>query len=156
LVRCEVQDTDDCLTKGMQRGVAECYDHSMTTTPVRIDSELFAQAKKQGDRASRSAAQQIMHWAKVGRELENAPTTSQRDIDRVLSGEAPYDALNDRDQAVVRASWEDRMSSQLADLNFAEEFAASGRSWSEADTDGNLVRHETDGDDPGTDRNDQR
>ncbi|WP_414122922.1 TA system antitoxin ParD family protein [Corynebacterium nuruki] len=114
----------------------------MTTTPVRIDSELFAQAKKQGDRASRSAAQQIMHWAKVGRELENAPTTSQRDIDKVLSGEASYDALTDKDQAVVRASWEDGISARLAGLNFQEEFTAAGRSWSESDAEGNLVKHD--------------
>jgi hypothetical protein len=73
-------------------------------------------------------------------------------IGRVLSGEASYDALTEKDQAVVRASWDDRMSSHLADLNFAEEFTASGRTWSEADADGNLVRHEAQGVDPGTDR----
>ena len=38
-----------------------------TTSPTRIDDELYASAKVVGSLMSRSAAQQIGHWARIGR-----------------------------------------------------------------------------------------
>ncbi|MGI8947595.1 MAG: TA system antitoxin ParD family protein [Ornithinimicrobium sp.] len=40
---------------------------------------------------SRSAAQQINHWARIGRELEASGKVSQRDIEAVLAGDGSYD-----------------------------------------------------------------
>jgi hypothetical protein len=39
---------------------------------VRVDADLFESAKAAGAVAGRSAAQQIRHWARIGREFENA------------------------------------------------------------------------------------
>lgn len=36
--------------------------------PTRVDGDLFDAAKSVGAIASRSAAQQISHWARIGRE----------------------------------------------------------------------------------------
>ena len=72
--------------------------------PTRIDGELFEAAKSIGAVTSRSAAQQIAYWARIGREIEAAPSTNQRDIQRVLAGQSEYDSLSERGQAVVRAS----------------------------------------------------
>ncbi|TFD49613.1 hypothetical protein E3T55_11080 [Cryobacterium frigoriphilum] len=111
------------------------------TMPMRVEGDLFEAAKSVGTVASRSAAQQISHWARIGRELESSPGTSLRDIQRVLAGEAAYDDLGERGQALVRANWDEQLDERRAKLNFGAEFTQSGRSWSEAaEQDGHLVK----------------
>ncbi|MBR21236.1 MAG: hypothetical protein CMF57_02135 [Leifsonia sp.] len=110
-----------------------------TTMPTRVDGDLFDAAKSVGAIASRSAAQQISHWARIGRELEASPATSLRDIQRVLAGETDYDSLGERGQAVVRASWDEQMADRRESLDLAAEFAQAGRPWSEADERGGAV-----------------
>lgn len=114
-----------------------------STIPMRVDGELFEAARSIGAIASRSAAQQISHWARIGRELENAPGTSLSDVQRVLAGDSgiTYDNLNVTDQAVVRASWDEGVADRLSQLNFAEKFTREGSSWSEADEQGNVTVH---------------
>lgn len=109
--------------------------------PTRIDGDLFDAAKSVGAVASRSAAQQISHWARIGRELEASPVTSLREIQRVLAGQAAYDDLGERDQAVVRANWDEQAAERLARLDLVAEFTQAGRSWTEADEQGRAVKH---------------
>jgi hypothetical protein len=111
------------------------------TMPMRMDGDLVDAAKAVGAVSSRSATQQLSHWARIGRELEASPGTSQRDIQRVLAGEVAYDELGERGQAVVRAIWDEEMTKRLARLDLAAEFAREGRSWTEADEQGNAVVH---------------
>jgi len=113
-----------------------------TTSPTRIDDELYASAKVVGSLMSRSAAQQIGHWARIGRELEAAESVSHRDIEAVLAGRREYDQLNAHEQAVVRAEWAERMDVRRHDLDLAQEFADEGRSYVELDEHGNVVRRE--------------
>lgn len=111
----------------------------MATMPTRIDKALFDAAKAAGKVSSRSAAQQLDHWARIGRQLESSTAVTQGDITRVLAGQASYDALPDRGQALVRASWDERISARLAGLNLEEQLRAAGEPWAEADGDGNVV-----------------
>ncbi len=111
----------------------------MATMPTRIDSDLFDAARSAGEASSRSATQQLNHWASIGRALEASGTLKQRDIERVLAGDGSYDALAEREQAVVRAAWDERITEDIAGLNFEQEFTAAGQSWSEADDDGRVV-----------------
>ncbi|WP_244301060.1 hypothetical protein [Leucobacter insecticola] len=57
----------------------------------------------------------------------------------MLAGEESYDTLEHRDQAVVRASWDERITERIASLDLAAEFTQAGRSWTEADEQGNAV-----------------
>lgn len=110
-----------------------------STMPTRVDAELFRSAKEAGHRQSRSAAQQIGHWARIGLQLELARTVSQRDIEAVLDGEGDYDDLNAFEQAVVRAGWREAVDARREGLDLAESLAAEGRSYAELDEDGNVV-----------------
>jgi hypothetical protein len=114
----------------------------MATMPTRIDKSLFDAAKAAGEVNSRSAAQQLDHWARIGRALESSTTVTESEITRVLSGQASYDALPDRDQAVVRAVWDERIAARLAGLDLEERLRAAGDPWPEADADGNVVMRE--------------
>lgn len=110
-----------------------------TTSPARIDDELYASAKLAGDVQSRSASQQVAHWARIGREIEASASISHRDIAEVLSGSRSYDTLGAKEQAVVRAEWAGRMDRLRGELNLAEEFAAAARGWVELDDAGRVV-----------------
>lgn len=114
----------------------------MTTMPTRIDGDLFEAAKRAGKVHSRSAAQQLGHWARIGRELESSPSVSHDMVDRVLTGRLAYDGVDDHTQAVVRAEWDDRISRGVSTLDLTPELQGSGLSWAEADADGSLVVHE--------------
>lgn len=110
-----------------------------TTSPARIDDDLYASAKLAGEVQSRSASQQVVHWARIGREIEASAGISQRDVAEVLTGSRSYDTLSAKEQAVVRAEWSARMHTRREALNFAEQFAAAGRIWVELDDDDNII-----------------
>jgi ParD-like antitoxin of type II bacterial toxin-antitoxin system len=114
----------------------------VATIPTRIDQALFDAAKAAGELQSRSAAQQLDHWARIGRELESSPSVTYDSIARVLAGQEPYDALSDREQAIVRVAWDERITERISGLDFENRLQAGERPWAEADADGNLVvRH---------------
>ena len=110
-----------------------------STSPARIDDELFASAKAVGSLMSRSAAQQIAHWARIGRELEAGVSISVPDITQVLAGEQSYDDLTPQEQALVRATWAEKLANRLSELNLAADFRHEGRVYVELDTAGNVV-----------------
>lgn len=89
---------------------------------------------------SRSTAQQIAHWARIGRELELSQTVSHPSIAAVLNGQRSYDNLNEHEQAMVRAEWTHAMRSRREALDLEAQFRAEGRSYVELDVDGNVVR----------------
>jgi hypothetical protein len=107
--------------------------------PTRIDGDLFAAAKSSGAVHSRSAAQQLAHWARIGREFEASSRISQRDVEAVLAGDGSYDSLQERDQAIVRATWDEQIAERLSSLDLEEKFQAAGVDWVEADREGNVV-----------------
>ena len=122
--------------------VAYCYTPPMASTPTRIDDELYEEAKLVGALLSRSAAQQITHWARIGREIESSGGISSRAITEVLSRRLSYDSLSDDEQAIVRAEWAARMEGRREALDIAGEHAAAGRSWVELDEEGRVVERD--------------
>lgn len=116
----------------------------MSTTPVRIDDADIAEARSDAEVHGRSTAAQIAHWARIGRELERAPSTSVRDIAQVLSGHHEYDALNGHDQAVVRARWRESIADRLASVDVTDDLEARGSAYAVADEDGHVTVAEPD------------
>ena len=62
-----------------------------------------------------------------------------RVAERVLAGDGSYDALGEREQAIVRADWDEQVADRIAALDFETEFAEAGETWSEADDAGQLI-----------------
>jgi hypothetical protein len=116
------------------------------SAPTRVDADLFAAAQLAGKTMSRSGAQQIVHWARIGQQVDGSSVTSA-EVAAVLEGELPYDVVSPLAQAAVRTEWGDRMRTTLASLDLQADFIAEGRrSWVEADEDGNVVFAEVDDD----------
>ena len=110
-----------------------------TTSPARIDDDVYASAKVAGQIQSRSASQQVAHWARIGREVEASATISARAIAETLAGARSYDDLDEEEQAVVRAEWTTRLAERRDALNLVAEFEAEGRTWAELDEGGIVV-----------------
>lgn len=111
-----------------------------STSPTRIDDELYESAKVVGRHMDRSASQQLAHWARIGRELEAGATVSMRAVADVLVGAGDYDHLGAEEQAVVRTAWGERVAARLATLDLAATFSDEGRSYVELDDAGTVVR----------------
>jgi hypothetical protein len=111
-----------------------------STMPTRVDGDLFDAAKSVAAVNSRSAAQQINHWARIGREFEASGQVSQRDVERVLAGDGSYDELSERAQAVVRADWDEQIAERIAGLDLEAELTDAGDIWSEADAGGRVFK----------------
>jgi hypothetical protein len=115
----------------------------VATTPTRIDEDVFAAAKAAAAASSRSATQQINHWARIGRALESSASVRSLEIAQVLAGRASYDDLGRHEQAIVRAEWDERMDDLREGLDLAAELTAEGASWVEATPTGKAVTRKT-------------
>jgi hypothetical protein len=109
------------------------------TTPTRVDEDLFASAQLVGRLMERSAAQQLTHWARIGREIEAGSQVSIRAIVEVLLQRRRYDDLSSEEQAVVRAEWTEQMTVRRAGLDLAARFVSQGRSFVELDEHGEIA-----------------
>ena len=107
--------------------------------PVRLDAEITEAARVAAGRMSRSVAQQVSHWARIGRELERARDVSTEDIRRVLDGQADYDAIPAKEQAMVRAVWSGRIDQLRAELCLDQVHAERGYRYAELDEHGVVV-----------------
>lgn len=110
-----------------------------STSPARIDDDLYASAKLAGTAQSRSASQQVVHWARIGREIEASESIAAKEIGAVLAGARSYDSLGPKEQAVVRAEWAARMDELRAGVDLAASFRDAGQTWVELDDAGRVV-----------------
>lgn len=111
-----------------------------TTSTIRIDGDVIDSAKREAATMNRSAAQQVTHWARIGRELEAAASASPRAIASVLSGTTSYDELGTEEQAVVRATWAEALDARITLLDLRRRFLAEGRTFAELDASGEVVK----------------
>lgn len=111
------------------------------TPPARLDPDLYAFAKVMGDLLSRSTAQQLSHWARIGREFEAGNGVNQEHVTEVLSGTRDYDVLSASEQAVIRAAWSEQIASRAAQLNMGALIHSRGLDYVTADAKGNVVHH---------------
>lgn len=113
------------------------YPRCMSPAPsARLDEDLYTDAAAAGRVASRSTAQQLSYWARIGRAV--AQGASAKQIVELLT--APYDELDGASQAIVRAEWSEQIA-RRASQNYAARFAAAGVAYSELDDGGNVVTH---------------
>ncbi|MEX8519236.1 MAG: hypothetical protein AB3X44_12060 [Leptothrix sp. (in: b-proteobacteria)] len=106
--------------------------------PIRLDRELDASAREVARTMSRSVAEQVSHWARLGRELERSPDISVARVQAVLAGQRSYDQLTPPEQAAVRTDWDEQLTHALGSLDLSSAFAAEGHRYAELDEQGQL------------------
>lgn len=120
----------------------------MTTAPdrpTRVAADLFEAAAVEGARQSRSAKQQIDHWARVGRAVSMTQTAARRRVEAALAGELPERELTAEERAVFSAELDTAISETARTTSFGERLASSGVTTVALDDDGVLTRYHPDG-----------
>jgi ParD-like antitoxin of type II bacterial toxin-antitoxin system len=97
--------------------------HAMSSNSVRVSADLFDQALRQGEVLSRSAAQQLEHWARLGAAVERSGL-SVAELIEVLRGD-----LSCRERP-ASALWAAKRDQQARDISAVESGQASSGSMS--------------------------
>lgn len=113
--------------------------------PTRVAVDLLESAAAEGARQSRSAKQQLDHWARVGRAVSMHDTMARRRIEAALAGDAHLVALPAHEQAVVNAELDARIQVAGQSTSFGRTLASEGVTTVALDDEGSLVEHRPDG-----------
>jgi hypothetical protein len=120
----------------------------MTTLPdrpTRVAADLFEAAAVEGARQSRSAKQQLDHWARVGRAVSMTQTAARRRVEATLAGELPERDLTADERTVFNAELDASISETARSISFGDVLAARGVTTVALDGKGELTRYHPDG-----------
>ncbi|MGO4256887.1 TA system antitoxin ParD family protein [Marmoricola sp. RAF53] len=112
---------------------------------TRFDAALFADAAAEGRRQSRSATQQLDHWARVGKAVTAATSASRNRVEEALAGRVPLADLDANEAVTFNAEVSASVEELLAATHYGEELAAEGITTVALDESGNLVQYRPDG-----------
>ncbi len=113
--------------------------------PTRFSADLLNSAAAEGARQSRSAKQQLDHWARVGRAIEMHNTAGHRRIEAAVAGLLPLSELSDEELLVANAEIDATIQERARAISFGRQLAAEGVVTVALDEQGRLVRHHPDG-----------
>ena len=113
--------------------------------PTRVASDLMDDAAAEGRRQSRSAKQQLDHWARVGRAMSLPATAARIRIESALAGRIPLSQLMQHERAVYDAEVDAAISEDARAISFGSELARRGVTTVAIDADGVLHQYNPDG-----------
>jgi hypothetical protein len=113
--------------------------------PTRFAADLLESAAVEGARQSRSAKQQLDHWARVGRAVSMHQTAAQRRIEAALADTTLLTTLGPDERLVANAEIDAAIQQHAQTASYGEILAAEGVTVVALDDDGRLVRFEPDG-----------
>lgn len=120
----------------------------MTTTsdrPTRVAADLLESAAVEGARQSRSAKQQLDHWARVGRAVSMTQTAARRRVEAALAGTLPERELSTEERVVFSAELDAAISETARRVRFGEVLSGRGVTTVALDAHGVLTRYHPDG-----------
>jgi len=113
--------------------------------PTRVASDLLEAASVEGARQSRSAKQQLDHWARVGLAVSMPHTAARRRVEAALSGTVALSTLTSEQRAVFDAELDASISESARRTSFGAVLAGRGFTTVALSDDGVLTRHHPDG-----------
>jgi len=112
---------------------------------TRFAADLLDSAAVEGARHSRSAKQQLDHWARVGRTVSSFHSTARRRVEATLAGSLAMTELLPEERLVANAEVNAAISERLRNTNYGDVLAGEGIATVALDDDGHLVRYDLDG-----------
>lgn len=112
---------------------------------TRFDADLFDSAAAEGARQSRSAKQQLDHWARVGRAVSAQHTAARRRVEAALAGDVELRELNVEEGVVFNAEIAAAIQENLAESNYGAVLAQRGVTTVALNEAGDIVEHRPDG-----------
>lgn len=120
----------------------------MTEAPDRVTrfaADLMDSAAAEGARQSRSAKQQLDHWARVGRAVSSQHSAARRRVEAALAGDMPLRALTVEEGVVFNAEVSAAIEESLGRADYGKTLAARGITTVAIDDDGEIVQYRPDG-----------
>lgn len=112
---------------------------------TRVAADLFEAAAAEGARQSRSAKQQLDHWARVGRAVSSQHSAARRRVQAALAGDLDVAGLSTEEGVVFNAEVAAAIEERLADTHYGHRLAAQGVTTVALDDDGRIVEYRPDG-----------
>lgn len=112
---------------------------------TRFAGDLVEAATIEGARESRSAKQQLDHWARLGRAVSSFETAARLRVQAALRGQLPMQQLSGEESVVFNAEIDVAIEEKLAAGHYGRRLAAAGVTTVALDKDGRLVEHRPDG-----------
>ncbi|MGQ0466837.1 MAG: TA system antitoxin ParD family protein [Sporichthyaceae bacterium] len=113
--------------------------------PTRVAVDLLDSAAVEGARQSRSAKQQLDHWARVGRAVSMRESAARRRVEAALAGDVELRDLSGEERVVFNAELDVAIQTAAREASFAEALAGEGVTTVALDDEGRLVRYHPDG-----------
>jgi hypothetical protein len=112
---------------------------------TRFAADLVDSAAAEGARQSRSAKQQLDHWARVGRAVSSQHTAPRRRVEAALAGELALADLSVDEGVVFNAEISAAIDESLARTDYGRVLADRGITTVALDDAGNIVEYRPDG-----------
>ncbi|BCP10224.1 hypothetical protein MINTM020_23220 [Mycobacterium paraintracellulare] len=112
---------------------------------TRVASDLMDSAASEGARQSRSAKQQLDHWARVGRAVSSQHTASRRRVEAALAGQLATGELTVEEGVVFNAEISAAIEESLVHADYGATLAGHGVTAVALNEDGDIVEHRPDG-----------
>lgn len=112
---------------------------------TRFAADLVDSAAAEGARQSRSAKQQLDHWARVGRAVSAHESASRRRIEAALAGEMATVDLDDAETVVFNAEVAAAIEERLSVTDYGRVLADRGVTTVALDGNGDIVEYRPDG-----------
>lgn len=112
---------------------------------TRVAADLMDSAAAEGARQSRSAKQQLDHWARIGRSVSAQHSAARRKVEAALAGGVELGELTTEEGAVFHAEISAAIEESLADTDYGALLAARGITTVALDESGQIVEYRPDG-----------
>jgi hypothetical protein len=112
---------------------------------TRVAADLLDSAAIEGARQSRSAKQQLDHWARVGRAVSSQQTAARRRVESALAGDLELRELSVEEGVVFNAEIAAAVQEKLAESNYGKLLAERGITTVALNEEGEIVEHRPDG-----------
>jgi hypothetical protein len=112
---------------------------------TRFAADLLDSAAAEGARQSRSAKQQLDHWARVGRAVSSRQTAARRRVEAALAGELEVADLTEEEGVVFNAEISAGIQESLAEADYGRVLAGRGVTTVALNEAGEMVEHRPDG-----------
>jgi hypothetical protein len=112
---------------------------------TRFAADLVDSAAAEGARQSRSAKQQLDHWARVGRAVSSQHTAARRRVEAAVAGDLATNELTVEEGVVFNAEISAAIEESLARTHYGDALAARGITTVALNEAGDIVEHQPDG-----------
>jgi len=112
---------------------------------TRFAADLLDAAAAEGARQSRSAKQQLDHWARVGRAVSAGQTAARQRVEAALAGDLELAELSEEEGVVFNAEISASIEEQLSAGDYGRVLAGRGVTTVALNDKGEIVEHRPDG-----------